>query len=244
MRLRLLSYNIHKCIGGIDRRFNPYRVGEVIGHYSPDLVFLQEVDAEARRSGYFRLVDLLGDMLRYRHRTWFGNVNVRTGGQYGNAILSRHPLLHTQNVDLTIPPRKRRSVVHAHTRVRLPDGRTRTVHLYNMHLGLSGRERKVQLETFLASHPFANLHPRAPIIVAGDLNDVWGELGAQKFVPVGFRGLDQPLRTFPAYAPLRALDAVYVRGDIDVVHARTASVRAARYASDHLPLIADLELRG
>jgi len=63
LRLRLLTYNIHKCIGGLDRRYAPERVRDTIAHYEPDVVCLQEVDAEARRSQYHRQVDVLGDML-------------------------------------------------------------------------------------------------------------------------------------------------------------------------------------
>jgi endonuclease/exonuclease/phosphatase family metal-dependent hydrolase len=242
MKLRVATYNIHKCIGGIDRRFQPERIVAVLGHYQPDIVLLQEVDAEARRSRRLRLVDHLGDALGFRHRTYFPNVRVRGGGEYGNAILSRFPILDTQNIDLTIPPRKRRSVLHARCRVRLPSGKTRTLHVYDMHLGLLGGERKKQLERFLADSPFASIDARAPILVGGDLNDVWGSLGRQYLHPAGFRGLARPIPTFPAYAPLRPLDALFVRGTLHIDHAWRGATAVARYASDHLPLLADLEL--
>ena len=243
MLTRILTYNIHKGIGGIDRRYRPHRVSETIRYYDPDIVCLQEVDDGARRSDGDRQVDLLGDQVGLRHRTWFPNVRIRREGQYGNAILSRYHLTHTQNIDLTIGRRKRRSVLHARYRVRVPGMyRTRTLHVFNLHLGLSGRERKLQLERFLQSHPFTGLHARTPIVVAGDFNDVWGTLGRKLLEPEGFRGAAKPIRTFPAYAPARALDSIYVRGDIDILRVYRSQLKVARQASDHLPLIAELDL--
>src|SRR4051812_25841964 len=102
MKLRVLSYNIHKCIGGVDRRYVPDRTAEVIRALDPDVLLLQEVDAGVSRSNGDKQVDLLGDLVGMRYRTWFPNVDVRGGGQYGNAILSRYPLLEATNIDLTI----------------------------------------------------------------------------------------------------------------------------------------------
>jgi endonuclease/exonuclease/phosphatase family metal-dependent hydrolase len=242
MQLRLLTYNIHKCIGGLDRRFDPERVRATIAHYRPDLVLMQEVDNQASRSRFHSLSELLGDLLGLRHRSWFPNVHVRGGGEYGNAVLSRFPILEAHNIDLTIPPRKRRSVLHARCRVRLPSGVQRTLHIYNLHLGLSGGERRKQLDRFLTSQPFSKLDPRAPILIAGDFNDVWATLGRDCLQPAGFRGMPRPIRTFPAWAPLRPLDSVYVRGRLELVEVHRARIDSARYASDHLPLVADLRL--
>lgn len=245
MRLRVLTYNIHKCIGGVDRRYDPMRVARVIARYEPDMVLLQEVDQHARRTNADRQVDLLGDFLGFRHRTYFPNVKVRGGGEYGNAILSRFPLTETTNIDLTVPPKKKRSVLHARYRVRFvgtPGGHARTLHVYNLHLGLSGIERKIQLRRFLESHPFVGLHHQTPILVAGDFNDVWGTLGKKLLVPAGFRGLGRAIPTFPAFRPFRALDSIYVRGDLRLSHAYRARARLAKRASDHLPLVAELEI--
>ncbi|WP_428268552.1 endonuclease/exonuclease/phosphatase family protein [Haliangium sp.] len=243
MHIRVLTYNIHKCIGGVDRRYDPERVRDTIAHYEPDLVLLQEVDQMSPRSNHDRQVDLLGDMLGFRNRTYFPNVQVRSGGEYGNAILSRFPLTDTRNIDVTVGRRKRRSVLHARARVRLPGTRrSRTVHVFNMHLGLSGGERKIQLQRFLDSHPFNGFHHETPVIVGGDLNDVWGTLGGRFFVPAGFGKMPRLLRTFPSYAPVRALDGIYVRGSAQLVKLQRSRLELAKRASDHLPLIADIEL--
>ncbi len=241
MHLRVLTYNIHKGIGGLDRRYRPDRVLDVLQHYAPDIVLLQEVDSGAQRSQADTQVNLLGDGLGLDHRAWFPNVHVRGGGHYGNAVLSRFPLLRAENIDLTIGRRKPRSVLHAQLLARVGD-RSRTIHVFTLHLGLSGRERDSQLVRFLECHPFARLHQRTPIVVAGDFNDVYGTLGRRHLVPAGFRTTPERIRTFPAYAPVRALDAIYVRGGVALHSVQRSRLQVARHASDHLPLIADVEL--
>lgn len=241
MKLRALSYNIHKCIGGVDRRYDPTRIVEVIRKLDVDVAMLQEVDGGVARSNHDHQVELIGDLLGLRYRTWFPNVDVRGGGQYGNAILSRYPIIESRNVDLTIRWKKRRSALHAVLRVRHDDV-DRTVHLYNMHLGLARFERRIQLRRFLDSDPFLHLHHATPIVVGGDLNDVYGGLG-ELLAPAGFRGSERRPLTFPAWGPLRALDAIFVRGDLDLLRLSRCDSELARRASDHRPLVAEVRLR-
>jgi endonuclease/exonuclease/phosphatase family metal-dependent hydrolase len=240
VKLRVLSYNIHKCIGGVDRRYEPSRVAEVIRRQDADVVMLQEVDAGVKRSRGDRQVELLGDELGLKYHTWFPNVDVRGGGQYGNAILSRYPLIESSNIDLTLRFKKRRSVLHGVLRVRHDDV-DRTVHVFNMHLGLARYERKRQLEMFLGSHPFSHLHSDTPVVVGGDLNDVYGRLGTL-LEPSGFRGIERRPLTFPAWGPMRALDAIFVRGAVDFLKLSRCDSDLARRASDHRPLIAEVKL--
>ena len=236
-----MTYNIHKCVGGVDRRLDPSRIAETIAYYGPAIVLLQEVASPKEGGSDKKQVDILGDRLGYPHRAYFPNV-ARRGGHYGNAILSLYPITEINHIDLTVPLKKRRSVIHARIRLRRASGQGRTINVYNLHLGLSGLERKSQLRRFLTSHPFAHLHARAPIIVGGDFNDVWGTLGNKILEPAGFRGAAQRLRTFPAFLPMRGLDAFYVRGDIRLTHAQRAHTAVSRRASDHLPVIADMVL--
>jgi endonuclease/exonuclease/phosphatase family metal-dependent hydrolase len=116
--------------------------------------------------------------------------------------------------------------------------------LFNMHLGLAGSERGRQIERFFASRPFAQLHRRTPIIVGGDLNDLWGTLGRRFFEPRGFVRAGQLAATFPAALPVRPLDAILMRGDVTVRHARIVRNALTRVASDHLPISADVDIQG
>lgn len=240
MKLRVITYNIHKCIGGVDRRYQPDRIAEVLRKLEADVVMLQEVDAGVSRSNGDKQAELLGELCGMHHHTWFPNVDIRGGGQYGNAIISKYPLIESTNIDLTIRFKKRRSVLHGVIRVRHDDV-DRTVHLYNMHLGLARFERRIQLRKFLDSHPFANLHNETPIVVGGDLNDVYGGLG-ELLRPSGFRGVEKRPLTFPAWGPIRPLDAIFVRGSVDFMKLSRCESELARRASDHRPLVADVRL--
>ncbi len=91
MRFQLITYNVHKGIGGVDRRYRPDRIVETLAHYEPDIVFMQEVDDGVPRSRGHRQVDWFGDALGLKHRAYQANVRLRRG-HYGNAILSRFPV--------------------------------------------------------------------------------------------------------------------------------------------------------
>src|SRR5262245_35027611 len=106
MRLTVLSWNVHKCVGGLDRRYDPARTARVVADCDPDVVLLQEVAQDGSWYRSERQIDVLGDLLGMPHRSYF--VNVRFGrrrGAYGNGILSRHPIVASANIDLTLAGR-------------------------------------------------------------------------------------------------------------------------------------------
>ncbi len=240
MRFRLVTYNIHKGIGGIDRRYRPERIVETLAHYEPDIVFLQEVDDGVPRSRHHRQVDWIGDALSMPHRAFQANVMLREG-MYGNAILSRFPLSDVRDLELTIPLKKRRRALTAHCRLRDED-HSRAVVLINCHLGLAEFERRMQLRRLLDSDLLRHTHAQTAIVTAGDMNDVWGGLGRATLEPAGFRSATGPVKTFPAFLPMRALDRIYFRGRLKLHHSYASRAAFARQASDHLPLVAEFEL--
>ena len=239
MHFRLVTYNIHKGIGGVDRRYRLQRVIETLAKYRPDIVLLQEVDDGVPRSHLDRQVDLLGEALGLRHRVFQANVKLRKG-TYGNAILSRFPLSDVQYVDLTIPLKKRRRALVAHCRLSVGD-HVRRLLICNLHLGLAGFERIIQLRRLLSSGVLRHTHLHTPVIVAGDFNDIYGSLGKRLLQPSGFEPAVRRVRTFPAILPLSALDRVYFRGDLKLVRSFASRTAVAKQASDHLPIITEFD---
>jgi len=237
--LRLVTYNIHKGIGGVDRIYRPERIVEVLERCRADVLLLQEVDEHVPRSRRDRQVDLLGDALGFEHRAFYPNVLLRQG-QYGNAVLSRFPLDHQENIDLTRPAKKRRGALHCRFTVPGPRGRTR-VWLYNVHLGLAEMERRAQLRSLLAWHGQHRVHPSTVAVIGGDLNDVWGKLGPMVLEQEGFQGLLRRPKTFPAVRPMRPLDAFFLRGPAVISRMDRPNDRLAREASDHLPITLSLK---
>lgn len=238
MQFRLMTYNIHKGIGGVDRRYDLQRIIDVIGHYQPDIAFLQEVDEGVQRSQHDRQIELLADALGFSHFSYQSNVAVK-GGHYGNAILSRYPLGDQLDLDLKVSIKKtRRALI---TRAVIPvDGEIQPMLLCNTHLGLSGFERNVQIKRILTLDDFSELSQ--PFIVGGDFNDVWAEHGRKLMFPLGFQCAVGKAKTFPAALPVRSLDAIYYRGDLKLMDSFSGRIKLTRQASDHLPVIADFKL--
>ncbi len=240
MTIRVVSWNIHKGIGGVDRRYRPERVVEILVHARPDIALLQEVSDSLPRSRFHEQAEMLSGALGLTHFVYAPEHRFRVGG-YGNAILSRWPLTHVERVDLTIGWRKKRGALTARTRARTSEV-SRTIALSNLHLGLAGSERGEQLRRFLASGPFARVAHKTPAVIGGDLNDLWGTLGPRFLTPAGFARAGALANTFPAWLPLRPLDGIFVRGQAVVVRCAPRHSELARSASDHLPLVADIKL--
>lgn len=238
--LRIVTYNIHKGIGGVDRRYQLPRIVETLEHCQGDVVLLQEVDHDVPRSRHDRQVEVLGEALELRHTAFQANVKLRRG-HYGNAILSRFPLYDIRDIELTVPLKKRRRALVSHCRVPIGE-HSRTVLLFNFHLGLAGYERTIQLRRFLDSDVLRHAHHDTPVIAGGDFNDVWGTLGRRLLEPQGFSTASIQTKTFPAFFPMRPLDRIYYRGAITLDHSYASHTKVARQASDHLPLVADFLL--
>jgi endonuclease/exonuclease/phosphatase family metal-dependent hydrolase len=238
--VRVLTWNIHKGIGGLDRRYDLQRIIALIAHYSPDVALLQEVADRLPRASHHNQAELLAEALGMPHMAYHPQHQFVAGG-YGNLILSRWPLSDVEHVDLTIGTRKKRGVVKARARVK-HDGESRSVLVYNMHLGLAGSERGEQLLRFFNSHPFAGVHQTTPLVVGGDLNDLWGTLGIRFLEPQGLVRVGALANTFPAAFPLRPLDALFVRGAIKVSHWQVPHSALATRASDHRPIVADIDV--
>lgn len=243
MRLRIMSYNIHRAIG-VDRRFRPERIARIIAHHEADIVLLQEVDVGVPRS---RSLDLGFEMARLTGYPYFAvglNVPLRQG-HYGNATLSRFPIVKERNIDLTIGNRKPRGCLHTAVVI---DGRPQPLELFNLHLGLSFRERPQQVGVLVSAPEFATLSLDQPCIVAGDFNDWWTRIAPMFTEILGFacatnklRGYQNAYLTYPSFSPTSGLDKIFVRGPLNVLVRRRCRLGVSRVASDHLPVVADLE---
>ena len=174
------------------------------------------------------------------HRDFQANVKLRRG-HYGNAILSRFPLADVESIDLSIPFKKRRQALAAHCRVTTEEHH-RTLVLFNVHLGLTGFERVLQLKRLLASRLLAGVRSTTALVLGGDFNDVWGTLGRRVLEGEGLHSAGGSILTFPAFRPLRPLDRIYYRGRLTCNHCFGSHTQLARRASDHLPLVADFEM--
>ncbi|MCP3986919.1 MAG: endonuclease [bacterium] len=225
------SYNVHRWAGLNGARGpDPARAGFVISELEADIIGLQEVlrPFDAEEDPLERLADAL-----HLHLA-FVATRVHRRGEIGNAILSRWPITSVFSLDLSFSRVEKRSAVAVE--FASSEG---PVAVVATHLALVDRTRSRQVKSILD-----NPRLQGPVILLGDMN-AWRKCKATRTLERELIGDEEMIwpRTFPAARPVLALDRVYARG------ARIAQVvahesAAARKASDHLPVIAQLEIEG
>jgi endonuclease/exonuclease/phosphatase family metal-dependent hydrolase len=236
--MRLFCYNIHKGIGGRDRRYRLERIIDVIEAHNPDLICLQEVARGTRRSRFDDQPRLLAEYFRASAALFQSNVRYGYGG-YGNLILSRWPLRKTHHIALRLEEKKPRGAQVAV--VETPEG---PVQLTNWHLGLAERERLWQVDHLLTHRLFREADG-LPSLLVGDTNDWRNTLARGPLGEKGFLQLTHPIsrfRSFPAWMPVGSLDKIFFRGPIRFPAAKIVRSPLTRRASDHLPLVVDFHL--
>lgn len=236
--MRLLSWNIHKGIGGRDRRYSLARIIDTIESANPDLICLQEVDRLVHRSHFDDQPRLLARSFRC-HSVFQSNVHVGEGA-YGNLVLSRWPVISRHRISLRMGGRKPRGA-----QLLVIDSPEGQVHVVHTHLGLAERERHWQVQR-LVGHALFRSADAIPTLVVGDFNDWRDTLGRERLAQHGFTQITHPasrFRTFPAWLPVGSLDKAFVRGPIEVRNARVMKTSLSKVASDHLPLVIDFRLR-
>lgn len=237
MELTLVSYNIHSGIG-TDGKFDLHRVGEVLREIAPDVIALQEVGdfrgKTSREDQPEHLADLLG-----LHMAFGPNV-VRNGRRYGNAILSRLPILKSRNYDLSVHQREKRGAL----RCDLDLGEGRALHVFCVHLGLGVGERRAQEALLLNADILRDAVRQDPVVVCGDFN-YWRNGPVPSLMRQAIHDaaleLHTPARTYPSRLPLMRLDRIYVDAGVRPLSIRPHRSELTRSASDHLPLVLRFE---
>lgn len=223
--VRVMTWNIHGARTMMGRP-DLSRVIELVRKHSPDIVALQEVDA--RRCGDAQAFDTLASSLG-THRAE-ARMIVAPEGDYGHVLLTRWPISFSSRHDISVANREPRAALEAI--IATPAGPLRVI---AVHLGLSLRERHRQARQ-LAS---IALSKSLPLVMLGDFNDWFWHGSVQYTLRELFPGRSR-FRTFPAVCPILRLDRIYVRPQQILV--RMSVDHAARTASDHLPVIADLDI--
>lgn len=239
--LQIATYNIHKGLSFFKRRLVIHEVRERLRLLNADILFLQEVQgghaAQARRFVNWPAQpqhEFIADSV------WtdfaYGRNAVYDAGHHGNAVLSRFPILHWDNVDISEHRFESRGLLHCEVQVPGWDG---TLHCVCVHLGLMAHHRSRQLRALRLR--IERLVPRAaPLIVAGDFND-WARHADDELArPLEMQEVFQhaygrPARSFPAALPVFQLDRIYVRG-FSVKQARVHHGHQWARISDHAAL--------
>ncbi|WP_439498272.1 endonuclease/exonuclease/phosphatase family protein [Bosea sp. (in: a-proteobacteria)] len=240
-----MTYNVRRCLG-TDGVLSPERIARVIAECDADIVALQELDVRRLRSGGVDQARVIGDCLG------LGSVHFHPALQiedelYGDAILTRAPSRLRKFGFLPEGGVLRRSEPRGALWVELElDGVP--IQVVNTHFGLGRWERRAQAAALLSEDWLGHPDCRARCIFAGDLNSLPGGGVYRRFAAhmrdAQARAARRPAPTFPSWRPLLRIDHVFVSADIGIRQAGVWRSQEARVASDHLPLVAELELDG
>ena len=243
---KVMTVNIHKGFTFFNRKFILHELRDAVRAVGADVVFLQEVlGSHAQHATrqkdwpdaphYEFLADELWPQFAY------GRNAVYPQGEHGNAVLSKFPIVHFENHDVSISGPERRGLLHCVMQV---PGRTHDVHAICVHLGLRESHRRQQLQQ-LCEMVAREVPPDAPLVVAGDFND-WRRQAHRVLDTCSLREVfllanGKLARTFPARLPLLALDRIYVRNAAAHVPVVMPN-KPWSHLSDHAPLAAVIQL--
>lgn len=232
----LMTYNIHHG-EGMDDRLDLDRIARIIRGAGPDVVCLQEVDRGVPRSGGRDIARELAAALEMEFV--FGENLALDGGGYGNAVLSRFPIVGHENLALPGPEgAEPRGCLVARVRVG-----SREIVVANTHFGLNAAEREDQAEAILERLPRAGA-----VVLAGDLNEPL-RAPALRLLATGFTPAEtakdcaQP-HTFPAPAPHHRIDHVFTSAALTTSDTCVLAGEESAVASDHFPVVTAIRLVG
>ncbi|MDQ3331595.1 MAG: endonuclease/exonuclease/phosphatase family protein [Planctomycetota bacterium] len=238
--VRLLTYNVHGCVG-TDGRLSPRRIARAVAECDPDIVALQELDVGRRRSGMRdqarEIADLLGMICEFHPSFRFEDE------QYGNAVLSRFPLrlVSAGALPQRVPqPAEPRGALWVEI-----DMGGQMLQVITTHLGLNGTERLRQVEALLGPEWFGSPLLSGPAVLCGDLNAgsrsmPYRRLAARLRDATQTNG--RPRATFPSRWPVVRIDHVFASDDIELIETEVVRTTTMVTASDHLPLLVEFRL--
>lgn len=240
--LRLMTYNVHSC-RGLDGKLSPRRIARVIAQAQPDIVALQELDHGKKRSLEKKQIALVAKYLNMEYH--FHPVMKAESEQYGDGILTRLPIENVKKYTLPRPRGMNWLEIRGAIEVTVKAG-DNTVTVINTHIGLTAKEKKLQTDCLL-HEILPGVDRESQLVLCGDFNfsgrsSFYKRIQRELSPCLGPGDGRSSLRTWPSRYPVTQLDHIFVDRRIRPVAVRTVRSDLAAVASDHFPLIADLEI--
>lgn len=229
-KLVVATYNIHSCIGS-DKSYDPLRIASVINSINPDIIGLQEVDTGYRISEKVHQVSILENKTGLKSIP--GPTIKNSTGFYGNIILTSRPYeqVYTQDISQTgVEPRGILRVDFIINKLK--------VSFITTHFGLKRKERYAQVSCLLSHIEKTNSDIT---IVSGDLN-MWCRFEKTSKSINTHLGVSPRIPSFPSRHPMLALDRIWTLPESRLIKIYALHNSKTRVASDHLPVIAEIEL--
>ena len=235
LRIRVLSYNVHHG-EGVDRKLDLTRIAKVIQSVHPDVVALQEVDRKTMRTGR---VDQPAVLARLTGMSVVFEKNIDyQGGQYGNAVLSKLPIVKHKNVHLPrLDQGEQRGVLICELE---PKASSTRILFLNTHLDHRADDGE-RLASAARINALVSDRGELPALLAGDLNATRDSSVLARFAQHWKTASRKELPTVPVGAPRRQIDFILSRpaGRWKPVEVR---VLDEAIASDHRAIFAVFEL--
>lgn len=247
LSLKVMTYNIHKGFSTGNRRFVLRQIREGLRMADVDIVFLQEIQGQhSLRAAKIAdwpnesQFEYMADQI-WKHYA-YGKNAIYNAGHHGNAILSKYPFIHWENLNVSNIRWASRSLLHGIIDI----NKTRhKLHVICVHFdfmpGQRNRQIKILNERIRESVPKSDY-----LILAGDFND-WNEqvsryLASDLELHEVFQSMQgHYARTYPSWRPFLPVDRIYYRG-VKPVECDCLVYHPWYSLSDHAPLYAKFEI--
>lgn len=227
-QIRVATYNVHACVG-TDGRHDPKRTAAVINEIGADVVALQEFRYPSDIALETRTPVGLADLENYQCA--LGPARRGQTHCFGNVLLTPHHIGEVHRIDLSIARREPRSALAATIVIRGVQ-----LHVLAAHLGLRLAERRFQVKQIL---DYLRSVRGTLVAVLGDFND-WLPGRSVVHILDNHLGLAPKPSSFPVIRPFLALDRIWVNPRRALGRVLTHRSRLARRASDHYPVVAEI----
>ena len=247
MNLTILTYNINKFRNWLFKEISRNALKDLILSVNADIIFLQEFSGENRKRK-----KIIHELEGFIDNIWsdfaYGKNSIYEGGHHGNVILSKYPIVHWENINISTNFLEKRGLLHA--RISIPFlqnnilQHNKEIDLYCLHLNPLQKGRSKQIREIIKIVSEKKLG--TPFIIAGDLND-WN-FKLDKIIAKDLNVIESTLqisgahtKTFPSFSPHLCLDRIYTRGLIPLEILKYP-LDGSHLLSDHLPLAIKVSL--
>ena len=247
MRLKILSYNIHKGFDWNNRKYGLQEMKNLIKSSGAEIVFLQEVVGKNEVLKEKGLVDQQFEFLAdevWPHFSYAKNA-LYDHGHHGNLIMSKYPIESFENVNLSTNSWEKRGMLVCKIKIPATESSSeKKLFAACLHLNLFHSGRKIQYEKIRNYITAKNTEQHLPFVVAGDFND-WNQKSFEVFEHnLGMQEVHKYTnghfaRTFPANVPILCLDRIYVK-NLEIINSHV--IFYDQHLSDHLPIFCELDI--